>query len=92
MGDYFVMSIRFNKHNATDFGLISNDTTTAINPKDGSLWQKTNLYDFGWGKENGFHRVPLPGFETLLELVLYSKNKESAVRTPPPKMHMKVKK
>ena len=76
MGDYFVMSIRFNKCNATDFGFIANSMNTAINPKDGSLWIKPNLYDFGWGKENGFYRVPLPGFSVLFELVLYSKNKE----------------
>lgn len=76
MGDYFVMSMRFNKRNAYDFGFIPNGQNTAINPKDNSIWIKTALYDFGWGKENGFYKSPLPNFDTLLELALYSTNKE----------------
>lgn len=76
MGDYFVMSMRFNKCNATDFGLISNGTNTAINPGDNSIWIKAALYDFGWGKENGFYRTPLPSFDTLFELALYSTDRD----------------
>lgn len=76
MGDYFVMSMRFNKCNAADFGLISNGTNTAINPGDNSIWIKAALYDFGWGKENGFYRTPLPSFDTLFELALYSTDRD----------------
>lgn len=76
MGNYFVMSMRFNKCNASDFGLISNGMNTAINPNDNSTWIKTALYDFGWGKENGFYKTPLPSFDTLFELALYSTNRE----------------
>lgn len=76
MGKYFVMSIRFNKCIASDFGLISKNENIAINPIDNSIWIKTKLYDFGWGKENGFYKIPLPNFNTLLELALYSTNEE----------------
>ena len=76
MGKYFVMSMRFNKSNASDFGFISNDTDTAINPSDSSVWIKVSLYDFGWGKENGFYKAPLPNFDTLFELVLHSTDRD----------------
>jgi uncharacterized protein YrzB (UPF0473 family) len=70
--------MRFNKQSASDFGLISQDVNTATNPKDTSIWIKANLYDFGWGRENGYYRYPLPDFPTLLELALHSSNKEDA--------------
>ncbi len=76
MGDYFVMSTRFNKSNASDFGFISKSENLAINPKDNSTWIKVVLYDFGWGKENGFYKFPLPNFDVLFELVLYSENRD----------------
>ena len=76
MGNYFVMSKRFNKREATDFGFTPIDADTAINPKDNSIWKKTSLYDFGWGKENGFYKVPLPEFDTLFELALHSTSSE----------------
>ena len=76
MGNYFVMSMRFNKCNACDFGLVSIDSHTAINPRDNSIWIKVALYDFGWGKENGFYKFPIPSFYTLFELALYSTNRE----------------
>lgn len=76
MGSYFVMSTRFDKSKASDFGLISKDENTAINPSDNSIWIRTALYDFGRGKENGFYRSPLPNFDTLLELALNSKNRD----------------
>ena len=76
MGNYFVMSMRFNKCNASDFGLVSNSSNTAINPKDNSIWIKAALYDFGWGKENGFYKSPLPSFDILFELALCSTNRD----------------
>lgn len=44
MGNYFVMSMKFNKCDASDFGLGSIDTDTATNPKDNSIWIKAALY------------------------------------------------
>ena len=76
MGNYFVMSMRFNKCDASDFGLILEDTNTAINPKDNSIWIKAALYDFGWGKENGFYKKPLPDFDVLFDIALYNANSE----------------
>ena len=72
MGNYFVMSMRFNKSTAAQFGLLSKDESTAVDPKDGSLWKRTALYDFGWGKENGYYKMPLPGFDMLFKLALHS--------------------
>ena len=34
------------------------------------------MYDFGWGKENGFYKSPLPNFDILLELALNSKSRD----------------
>ena len=76
MGNYFVMSMRFNKCNASDFGFILKDKNTAINPNDNSIWIKASLYDFGWGKENGFYKDPLPCFDSLFEIALYSTNSD----------------
>lgn len=76
MGNYFVMSKRLNKCDASDFGLIQKDSNTAINPKDNSIWIKTTLYDFGWGKENGFYKFPLLDFESLFKIALYSSNSD----------------
>ena len=76
MGDYFVMSKRFDKCSASDFGFISKDMNTAIDPTDNSIWIRSSLYDFGWGKENGFYKAPLLSFDSLFEIVLYSTNRE----------------
>ena len=78
MGDFFVMSTRFDKSSATDFNFISINTDLAVNPKDGAIWMRCALYDFGWGKENGYFRVPLPDFKLLLHLALYSTSREDA--------------
>ena len=76
MGNYFVMSTMFNKNNACDFGLVPIDENYAINPIDNSLWHKCSLYDLGWGKENGFYKEPIPGFDVLFQIVLCSTDKE----------------
>ena len=76
MGYYFVMSLRFNKYSASDFGFIPSGENKAINPYDNSVWIKTTLYDFGWGKENGFYKEPIPSFDLLFELALYSTNSD----------------
>ena len=76
MGDYFTISFRYNKQKAGDFGLIERDKDSAIDPTDGSVWIKTSSYDFGWGKENGYYKYPLPDFSKLLNLVLFSSNDE----------------
>ena len=76
MGNYFIMSTRFNKRSASDFGLVEKNIDTAINPIDNSIWKKISLYDFGWGKENGYYKVPLPEFDVLLNIALNSTDRE----------------
>ena len=77
MGEYFKISNRFNKSSPSDFGLIacSNDAC-AIDPKDGSVWHSCASYDFGWGCENGFYRMPIPAFPALFRIVLECDDQE----------------
>lgn len=73
---HFRMSIRFNKQSPQDFGL-TDQQGRFICEQDGSQWVSRQLYDFGWGKENGFYKIPLGNFEQLMELV-QGKDKEDA--------------
>lgn len=73
VGHYFLMSTRFNKQKALDFGLLELEgTDSAINPIDNSVWKKCTLYDYGWGRENGYYRTPVLDYDGLLELILSS--------------------
>lgn len=76
MGKYFLMSRHFNKQSAQDFGLSEKDEDLAVCLADRSLWRKTSLYDFGWGEENGYYKVPLPDFFGLLEILLHAETDE----------------
>ncbi len=65
--------MRFDKKMPEDFGLISSeDPEIFIMPVDNSCWKKRSLYDFGWGKENGYYRLPIPGFDQLIDIILNS--------------------
>lgn len=76
MGKYFVMSTRFNKRTACDFGLVEQENGEwAISPTDGSIWIPCLLYDFGWGCENGYYRTPLPNYCELIQIVLNSNDR-----------------
>ena len=66
---YFLMSMRFNKQSLSDFGL-KYVNGKFISLKDGSEWVQCQLYDYGWGKENGYYKKPLGSFDELLKLVL----------------------
>ncbi len=74
---YFMMSTRFNKSSYKDFGLIE-ENGKYILKEDNSEWMMKNLYDLGWGKENGFCRLPLGNFEFLLNLVLSDRDNEDS--------------
>lgn len=73
----FLMSKKFNKQSLEDFGM------EYINGKyiyiqDESEWMKCQLYDFGWGKENGFYKLPIGDFEELIEIVLNDYDEEDS--------------
>jgi hypothetical protein len=77
VGIYFLMSHRGNKNTPEDFGLLAGgNPATAIHPANGSVWTRHPLYDFGWGRETGYYRTPLPGYKKLLELVLSGNDRE----------------
>lgn len=76
MGKYFLMSKKFDKNTAEDFGLVSENNEIAIKSEDNTQWINVNLYDFGWGRENGYCRVPIPTFDKLFDLCLYSEDEE----------------
>lgn len=74
----FMMSKHFNKSTPEEFGLTqSNDPDIFISLSDQSLWGKRQLYDWGWGRENGFYRLPLPSFEELVRIVINSMVEEN---------------
>lgn len=72
---YFLMSFRFDKNKPEDFGLDScpGDAGVYIRPSDGSQWLQKDLYDFGWGNESGFVRLPELDFDQLWQLLTRSK-------------------
>lgn len=73
---YFLMSTLFNKSSAADFGLVEKDGRF-FRESDNSEWIKCNLYDNGWGDENGFYRLPLGDFYELINIVLTGEKEDS---------------
>jgi hypothetical protein len=67
----FIMSVRFSRETPEDFGLVRGENPDVfIRQSDNSLWKSRRLYDFGWGDEYGFYKIPLPGFKELVEIGL----------------------
>ena len=73
---YFLMSTLFNKETATDFGLVEKDGRF-FRESDNSEWVKCQLYDHGWGDENGFYKLPLGDFYELINIVLTGEKEDS---------------
>lgn len=73
------MSFKFNKNKAEDFGLEDYDHINSIfkDSKDQTLWLQQSLYDFGWGNEYGFVRLPVLGFDDLWFLLMNSQIQEN---------------
>ena len=71
---YFRLSFPFSKKtNPEDFGLTKTLRKEIFkDDTDNSKWLRQDLYDFGWGKEPGFVRIPIPDFEDLWELLVNS--------------------
>ncbi len=76
MGRYFRMSKMFNKRSPQDFGLTISAGNAVIDPQDGTIWIFAPLYDFGWGKENGFYKLPELSFSELISLIGAADNEE----------------
>lgn len=76
---YFMMSFRFNKTRPEDFDLHPSQQKQDIfvDLKDNSQWIKLDLYNFGWGNEVGFMRLPKLNFEQLWGLLLNSSIEEN---------------
>jgi len=68
---YFMMSKMYHVITSGEFGLdVSTDNPRVYTSReDGSSWEERSLYDFGWGPEVGFVRLPMLGFEELWELL-----------------------
>ena len=64
---YFYLTINFSSKWNNEFMLINEDIY--INTLTGEHFRKRLLYDFGWGQENGFERLPSLTFDELIELV-----------------------
>lgn len=73
----FLMSTRFDKQTPADFGLEFVDGRY-IRSSDGSEWVNCQLYDFGWGSENGFYKKPLETFEELMNMVISDDDEEDS--------------
>jgi hypothetical protein len=74
---YFLMSRKFNKHNPEDFGLCKNECGELFLMSDRAVWKPRQLYDFGWGQENGFYRTPILAFEELFSLGVESHDEDN---------------
>ena len=72
--EYFRMSFRFDQSKPEDFGLKVSPNVNGqyIDCIDNSTWEKTELYDYGWGNENGFVMLPKLGFDELWYLLVNS--------------------
>lgn len=73
----FMMSKKFNKISCSDFNLYEKNGKY-YSKYDESEWTPCLLYDFGWGKENGFYRVPLGDFSELIGIVLSRSDEEDS--------------
>ena len=76
---YFRMSFRLNKVTPDEFGLVESGTDTYlyIDKIDGSIWKKKTLYDFGWGNEYGFMRLPELSFDEAWNMLTSSDIQEN---------------
>jgi hypothetical protein len=72
-------SIMYNKSTPQDFGLLpSDDPETYLHPEDGSMWKFRALNGFGDHDDgaNGYYRLPMPGFEELIRIVMDSQQSD----------------
>ncbi len=70
---YFKMNRPLEKKEPSDFGLKETDEEDIyISEEDGSKWRELYLYDFGFGREKGYERLPALSFSELFDLLVFS--------------------
>lgn len=74
---YFHMSLRFNKCKPEDFDLIKFKNNVYKHKFNDTKWIKKELYDFGWGNECGFMRLPELTYSELWYLLISSDIQEN---------------
>lgn len=73
---YFIQTTRFVPKSYQDFGLVKLNDNIYQMKSDNSLWIQRRLYDLGYGRENGFCRLPLLSFDQLINLAFVSLNEK----------------
>ncbi|MEA4914185.1 MAG: hypothetical protein VB061_06415 [Christensenella sp.] len=74
LGEQFRMGRRMNPSEPELFRLAYDHAIdTFRDMDDGSYWQSSLLFDFGWGKEPGYYKLLLPSISGLVELLLTAK-------------------
>jgi len=77
---YFRLSFRGARKNPED-GLRRLPDGSFVDVRDGSRWERRELYDFGSGNESGFMRLTALAWEDLWELILRSNLKDNRYGT-----------
>jgi len=76
-GKQFRMSRRMSRTKPDAFGLESAGMSGLYRDRtDGSIWQQKELFDFGWGREPGYSKLPLPSIEGLVKLLFAAENED----------------
>ena len=74
LGEQFRMGRRMYPSEPELFRLAYDHTVDIFRDMDdGSYWQSSLLFDFGWGKEPGYYKLFLPSISGLVELLLTAK-------------------
>ena len=71
----FMMSYKHDKITPEDFGLVERDGRY-FSRKDNSEWIKHPMFDYGYGPEDGFYKLPLGSFNDLISFIEGNYKKE----------------
>lgn len=80
MAEYFIVSWRLNGNNPENLGLVSSEEQDVyIRSSDNTKWKRRPFvidYRGDDGFSEGYYRIPLPGFDKLVDIVLHSDDSE----------------
>ncbi len=71
----FMMSYKHDKTTPENFGLVERDGRY-FSKKDNSEWIKHPMFDYGYGPEDGFYKLPLGSFNDLISFIEGNYKKE----------------